>query len=222
MRVLLKVMANLAEPHGGAASTTGSSPRCPGWPHRPERTALGLHVRDVSGAVEARGAPTPTHRSTPDARVDRAERTTSGTLRAGRRTYRDVSTATERGACRDDQPLPADPVLLRLRHRRSPPLSVLGSTRSSAQAATTASSSTPTSAASSPRRRRPRRPRPGEVLHDGDALHHLRHRVGLPLPVRGRLRPARALRAGGDGALRGRRVFIAYAYVWRRGGLEWD
>ena len=37
-----------------------------------------------------------------------------------------------------------------------------------------------------------RRPVPGQVLPDGDALHRLRHRDRLPLPVGGHQRPARA------------------------------
>ena len=39
-----------------------------------------------------------------------------------------------------------------------------------------------------------RRAVPDQVLPDGDALHRLRHRDRVPLPVGGRLRPARALR----------------------------
>ena len=63
-----------------------------------------------------------------------------------------------------------------------------------------------------------RRPVPGEVLPDGDALHRLRHRDRLPLPVGGRQR-----RLGVFGLVEMvlfiATVFIAYAYVWRRGGL---
>src|SRR3954447_22172433 len=43
------------------------------------------------------------------------------------------------------------------------------------------------------------RTRPDQVLPDGDAVHHLRHRVGLPLPVRGGLQQAGPLRTGRDG-----------------------
>jgi geranylgeranyl reductase family protein len=50
------------------------------------------------------------------------------------------------------------------------------------------------------------RPRPGQVLPHGDALHHLRHRVDLPLPLRGRLRPARPLRPGRNGPLHPHRL----------------
>ena len=46
-----------------------------------------------------------------------------------------------------------------------------------------------------------RRPVPGEVLPDRDALHRLRHRDRLPLPVGRRVRPARGLRARRDGAV---------------------
>ena len=44
-------------------------------------------------------------------------------------------------------------------------------------------------------------PVPGEVLSDGDAVHHLRHRDRLPLPVGGALRRARLLRPRRDGAV---------------------
>jgi hypothetical protein len=62
-----------------------------------------------------------------------------------------------------------------------------------------------------------RRPVPGEVLPDRDAVHRLRHRDRLPLPVGRRLR-----RAGVFGLVEMVlfivTVFVAYAYVWRRGG----
>ena len=67
-----------------------------------------------------------------------------------------------------------------------------------------------------------RRPVPGQVLPDRDALHRLRHRDHLPLPVGGRLRPARRCSAWSRWSLFIVTVFVAYAYVWRRGGLEWD
>ena len=43
----------------------------------------------------------------------------------------------------------------------------------------------------------------------------------LPLPVRGGLRRA-GLFALVEMVLFILTVFVAYAYVWRRGGLEWD
>ena len=64
-----------------------------------------------------------------------------------------------------------------------------------------------------------RRPLPGQVLPHRDALHRLRHRDHLPLPVRRRLRPARASFALVEMVLFIVTVFVAYAYVWRRGGL---
>ena len=64
-------------------------------------------------------------------------------------------------------------------------------------------------------------PLPGEVLPDRDVVHRLRHRDRLPLPVGGRQRRARRLRPGRDGLFIVT-VFVAYAYVWRRGGLEWE
>ena len=69
-----------------------------------------------------------------------------------------------------------------------------------------------------------RRPLPGEVLPDRDAVHRLRHRDHLPVPVGRRLRPTGL----GDVSVLVEMVlfivtvFVAYAYVWRRGGLEWD
>ena len=67
-----------------------------------------------------------------------------------------------------------------------------------------------------------RRPVPGQVLPDRDAVHRLRHRDHLPLPV-GR-RPSTLLGLFGfvEMVLFIVTVFIAYAYVWRRGGLDWD
>ena len=62
---------------------------------------------------------------------------------------------------------------------------------------------------------------PGQVLPDGDAVHRLRHRDHLPVPV-GR----RFDRLGVFGLVEMvtfiATVLVAYAYVWRRGGLEWD
>src|SRR6266480_3182618 len=46
-----------------------------------------------------------------------------------------------------------------------------------------------------------RRPFPGQVLRDGDAVHPLRHRDHLPLPVGGHLHQPRRVRAGRDGAV---------------------
>src|SRR5262249_50428064 len=46
-----------------------------------------------------------------------------------------------------------------------------------------------------------RRPLPGEVLRDGDAVHPLRHRDHLPVPVGGDVHEPRGVRAGRDGAL---------------------
>ena len=51
-----------------------------------------------------------------------------------------------------------------------------------------------------------RRPVPGEVLHHRDALHRLRHRDRLPLPVGRALRRDEVLRAGRDGHLHRHRV----------------
>ncbi|CAA9335467.1 MAG: NADH ubiquinone oxidoreductase chain A, partial [uncultured Nocardioidaceae bacterium] len=48
---------------------------------------------------------------------------------------------------------------------------------------------------------RRRRPVPGQVLHHGDAVHRLRHRDHLPLPVGPGVRLHGALRADRDGAL---------------------
>ncbi|CAA9352410.1 MAG: NADH ubiquinone oxidoreductase chain A, partial [uncultured Nocardioidaceae bacterium] len=42
---------------------------------------------------------------------------------------------------------------------------------------------------------------PGEVLHHRDAVHRLRHRDHLPLPVGGGVRQPRRLRADRDGAV---------------------
>ena len=87
--------------------------------------------------------------------------------------------------------LPGGPVVrLRGRSRSSP-------AGCPAPGATTAPSSTPTSAASS----RPRRPVgggrfAGEVLPHRDALHRLRHRDRLPLPLGRDLRRAGLVRAG--------------------------
>ena len=46
----------------------------------------------------------------------------------------------------------------------------------------------------------------GEVLRRRDAVHHLRHRDDLPLPVGGRVPRARAVRPGGDGGVHRARV----------------
>ena len=62
---------------------------------------------------------------------------------------------------------------------------------------------------------------PGEVLHHRDALHRVRHRDHLPLPV-GVAFDQMALFGLIEMVIFIVTVFIAYAYVWRRGGLEWD
>ncbi|CAA9339076.1 MAG: NADH ubiquinone oxidoreductase chain A, partial [uncultured Friedmanniella sp.] len=49
-------------------------------------------------------------------------------------------------------------------------------------------------------------PVPGEVLHHRDAVHRLRHRDRLPLPVGGLVRPDGDVRAGRDGAVHRHRV----------------
>ena len=65
-----------------------------------------------------------------------------------------------------------------------------------------------------------RRPVPGQVLPDRDAVHRVRHRDHLPVPVGGRLRQARRCSAWSRWSLFIVTVLVAYAYVWRRGGLE--
>ena len=67
-----------------------------------------------------------------------------------------------------------------------------------------------------------RRPVPGQVLPDRDALHRLRHRDRLPLPVGGRRSTRWASSGWSRWSLFIVTVFVAYAYVWRRGGLDWD
>ncbi len=62
---------------------------------------------------------------------------------------------------------------------------------------------------------------PRQVLPDRDAVHRVRHRDRVPLPVGGRLRPARHFGLV-EMLIFIATVFVAYAYVWRRGGLEWD
>ena len=62
---------------------------------------------------------------------------------------------------------------------------------------------------------------PGEVLPDRDVVHRLRHRDRVPLSVGGGLRRL-GLFALGEMVLFMFTVFVAYAYVWRRGGLNWD
>ena len=71
---------------------------------------------------------------------------------------------------------------------------------------------------------RRRRPHAGRVLPDGDAVHPVRHRDGLPLPVRGQRRGARGLGLFGlvEIVLFIVTVGFAYVYVWRRGGLDWN
>ena len=66
-----------------------------------------------------------------------------------------------------------------------------------------------------------RRALPDQVLPDGDALHRLRHRDRLPLPLGRHLRRPRVFGLV-EMLLFVLTVFVAYAYVWRRGGLEWD
>ena len=62
---------------------------------------------------------------------------------------------------------------------------------------------------------------PDEVLPDGHAVHRLRHRDRVPLPVGGGVRQL-GLFALVEMLLFMLTVFVAYAYVWRRGGLSWD
>src|SRR6201746_1586275 len=67
------------------------------------------------------------------------------------------------------------------------------------------------------------RPVPGPLLHHRDDVHRLRHRDRVPLPDRGGLRPAAALRTGRDDLVhrpRLRRLRVRVA-TWRsRMGLE--
>jgi NADH-quinone oxidoreductase subunit A len=62
---------------------------------------------------------------------------------------------------------------------------------------------------------------PGPVLPDRDALHHLRHRDHLPVPWAVTFN-ALGLFGFVEMILFIGTVLIAYAYVWRRGGLDWD
>ena len=66
-----------------------------------------------------------------------------------------------------------------------------------------------------------RQPVPGQVLPDRDALHRLRHRDIFLYPW-----AVASKNLGMLGlveiVLFIATVFIAYAYVWRRGGLDWD
>ena len=68
---------------------------------------------------------------------------------------------------------------------------------------------------------RGRRQVPGALLHHRDDVHRLRHRDRVPLPDRRRLRPDEAFGLI-EMVLFIVPVFIAYVYVWRRGGLDWD
>ncbi|CAA9366805.1 MAG: NADH ubiquinone oxidoreductase chain A, partial [uncultured Nocardioidaceae bacterium] len=57
-------------------------------------------------------------------------------------------------------------------------------------------------------------PLPGQVLHHSDALHRLRHRDHLPVPLRGRLRQPRLVRPDRDGPVhrhRGHRLCLCVA-----------
>src|SRR5699024_347179 len=61
----------------------------------------------------------------------------------------------------------------------------------------------------------------GRVLHHGDAVHPVRHRDGLPLPVRRLLRSARPVRARGDRPVHRDRGFrLRLRLAARRAGLE--
>ncbi|CAA9274640.1 MAG: NADH ubiquinone oxidoreductase chain A, partial [uncultured Actinomycetospora sp.] len=69
--------------------------------------------------------------------------------------------------------------------------------------------------------RRGRRPHPGGLLPHRDALHPLRHRDGLPLPVRREHRCARVVRPRRDRAVRRhRRLRLRLRVAPRRAGLE--
>lgn len=62
---------------------------------------------------------------------------------------------------------------------------------------------------------------PGAVLHHRDDVHHLRHRDRLSLPIAVAF-DQMALFGLIEMVLFIIPVFVAYTYVWKRGGLEWD
>ena len=64
-------------------------------------------------------------------------------------------------------------------------------------------------------------PDAGRLLPHGDAVHPVRHRDGLPLPVRGH-RDALGVFGLVEIVLFIVTVGFAYVYVWRRGGLDWN
>ena len=66
-----------------------------------------------------------------------------------------------------------------------------------------------------------RRSVPGQVLPDGDAVHPVRHRDHLPVSV-GRHFDRLGVFGLVEMVTFVATVLVAYAYVWRRGGLEWD